>query len=491
MKEGKGMTYVYPNWLSKQMMTGVKGFNIDAYLIALEGWRRGLTLKWYFDPEVVTDLKIIGSQPLGKTFSLQSDDKKHFFYRSRGEKVMNEAVSLTTSKEETKKYLHQSNVNTPESKGFTEEDNDEAILKYGMDLGFPLVIKPICGSLGKGVVTNIQNETELKDSIRYVRSELSYPDVLVERFVDGVDYRIYVAGDKVLAATKRLPAFVVGDGESSIEKLVEEKNNQRKENPYLSKKTIAFDQDLFQSIKKQGHILQGIPELNELVYLKGQSNIAAGGEPIDVTDEISPEVKNIAIQAVKAIPGLEHAGVDVIVSNNHPTVIEINATADIGMHVFPLHGESRNVPEGIIDYYFPETKGMAQDRTQIFFDYKKIRELFVSKIVQEAVIPDAPKGKLYAKRYVISGKVQKVGYRNWVRRQALKHHLNGYTRNLKNGKVVVVVGSEDKEAVDNFKEVCYKGPARAKVEDVQEYLWENQVCIGFEVRRKNKVAKNK
>src|SRR5699024_11373400 len=109
--------------------------------------------------------------------------------------------------------------------------------------------------------------------------------VLVERFVDGVDYRIYVAGDKVLAARKRLPAFVVGDGESSIEKLVEEKNNQRKENPYLSKKTIAFDQDLFQSIKKQGHILQGIPELNELVYLKGQSNIAAGGEPIDVTDE--------------------------------------------------------------------------------------------------------------------------------------------------------------------------------------------------------------
>src|SRR5699024_11193611 len=159
-------------------------------------------------------------------------------------------------------------------------------------------------------------------------------------------------------------------------------------------------------------------------------------------DEITPEIREIATRAVKAIPGLSHAGVNIIVQNNTPTVIKLNATADLAMHIFPLHGDPRNVPEGIIDYYFPETIGMAKDRTQIYFDYKKIRELFVSKIVKEAVVPEAPNGVLYAKRYVLSGKVQKVGYRNWVRRQALKHHLNGYTRNLKNGKVVVVVGSE-------------------------------------------------
>src|SRR5699024_7159381 len=271
---------------------------------------------------------------------------------------------------------------------FTEEDSDKAIVEYSLKIGFPLVIKPTFESRGKGVVTNIQNETELNDSIEYVRTKLNYSNIIVERFVEGVDYRIYVAGEKVLAATKRLPAFVVGDGQSSIETLIEEKNKERKANPYLARKTIEFNQELFKYVTQQGYILQGIPEQNEVVYLKGQDNTAADGEPTDVTDEITPEIREIATRAVKAIPGLSHAGVNIIVQNNTPTVIKLNATADLAMHIFPLHGDPRNVPEGIIDYYFPETIGMAKDRTQIYFDYKKIRELFVSKIVKEAVVPE-------------------------------------------------------------------------------------------------------
>src|SRR5690625_7692823 len=84
------MTDNYPDWLSNQMIKGVRGFNIDAYLVALEGWRRGLELTWYYDAKDVTDLKIIGFNPLGKTFSLSSKDKTHFFYRSRGDQVTNE-----------------------------------------------------------------------------------------------------------------------------------------------------------------------------------------------------------------------------------------------------------------------------------------------------------------------------------------------------------------------------------------------------------------
>src|SRR5699024_4492030 len=83
----------FPSWLTKPMLTGVKGFNLDAYVMALEGWRRGLTLKWYYNASDVTDLKMIGFNPLAKTFSLSQKETIHYFYRSRGDKVTNEARS--------------------------------------------------------------------------------------------------------------------------------------------------------------------------------------------------------------------------------------------------------------------------------------------------------------------------------------------------------------------------------------------------------------
>src|SRR5699024_3283117 len=94
----------------------------------------------------------------------------------------------------------------------------------------------------------------------------------------------------------------------------------------------------------------------ETVYLKGESNISAGGDSIDVTDSIRPEVREVAVAAVKAIPDLHHAGVDMIVNEQEAVVIEINSTGSTALHTFPLYGESQNVAEKIIDYYFTETK---------------------------------------------------------------------------------------------------------------------------------------
>src|SRR5690625_1797509 len=156
------------------------------------------------------------------------------------------------------------------------------------------------------------------------------------------------------------------------------------------------------------------------------------------------------------------------------------------LHILPLSGSPRNIPAAIIDYYFPETIGMAEDRTKIYFDYRKINNLLRPRLVQEVKLPNAPEGKLYAKRYVVSGKVQKVGYRNWIRGQALKQNFNGYTRNLNNGKVVVVVAHENQGSVAAFKEICHEGSARAEVEEVQEYNWDSQIKLGFEIRKRNR-----
>ncbi|WP_163969616.1 acylphosphatase [Oceanobacillus halotolerans] len=475
----------YPDWLSKQIIAGARGFNLDTYLVALEGWRRGLSLEWYYEPSDVTDLKIIGFQPLGKTFSLRSDEKTHFFYRSRGDKVANQAVDIASSKEDTKAYLSKAGVPVPQGIRFYQQERDEAILNEALSLGFPLVVKPTYGSLGKGVITNIRTKEKLLESITYVRDELGFTDLIIERFVQGDDVRVYVVGDSVLGAVKRVPANVVGDGIHSIEDLIKEKNKAKKTNPHLSTRLIKTNDQLTKYLQDQQLSLQDVPAKDEVIYLNGKSNISAGGDSIDVTDELPATIKEIAVQAVQAIPDLKHAGLDLIMDDDQATVIEINATAGIALHIFPLYGKRRNIPAGIIDYYFPETKGLADQRKQIYFDYKTILRLLRSHVAQQLEVPNAPAGKLHARRYVITGKVQGVGFRKWIRKQAIKQGLHGYTRNLKNGKVVVVVAGIDEQIVDGFQEICQKGPKRAEVSEVKAYPWEKQIRIGFEIRDDN------
>lgn len=480
----------FPAWLTKQMVSGIRGFNLDSYLVALEGWRRGLALKWYGDPSVVTDLKIIGFSPLGKTFSLSDDNMTHFFYRSRGDKVTNEAVDIGADKHLTKEHLIKANVPAPKGKNYSQDTSVDEIVQDALTIDFPLVVKPTFGSLGKGVTTDIKNKSELKAAIQHVR-DLDYGNVVIERFVQGDDYRIYVVDNQVVGAIKRVPANVVGDGQHTIEQLIKQKNETRKENPYLKTKLIEADSELISYIERSGYNLKSVPDIDKIVYLRGAANISAGGDPIEATDVLSDEVKQVVINAIKSIPGLKHAGVDMLVNSNKSVVLEVNTTADISMHIFPLKGKARNVSKAIIDHYFPETRGLAQDRTKIFFDYKIINDLLKKMLVQEYQVTDAPPGKLYAKRYVISGKVQKVGFRNWIRKEARKRDLHGYTRNLRNGKVVVVVGSHDKDKVNNFKKICKKGSPRALVDDVAEYVWNNQVEIGFLIKMMKRSNKKK
>jgi D-alanine-D-alanine ligase-like ATP-grasp enzyme/acylphosphatase len=477
----------YPYWLSKQMLSGVRRFDIDSFLVALEGWRRGLSLKFYYDPSTVTDLKIIGYNQIGKTFSLSSEEKTHYFYRTRGDKVSNEATDIGTDKARAKDYLLKANVPTPEGFTFNKAMEIDVVIKKALELGFPLVIKPTLGSLGKGVVTDIRTEEYLRESIAYCFSEFDYEDFIIERHVEGEDVRVYVIEDEVVGAIKRTPANVTGDGKHSIDELIDQKNEKRKLNLQTSTRLIKKDKSLTKFLNNQSLTLEYIPEKGKTIFLKGQSNISSGGDSVDATNKISTVIKKTAVQAVKEIPGLNHAGVDLIVNDDGAFIIEINSTAGISLHVFPVYGKYRNIAENIIDFYFPETKGKAVNSTKIYFDYKNILELLRSNSVKQLEIGDAPVGELYAKRYVVSGeKVQKVGYRKWIRKQAIAKGLHGYTRNLNNGKVVVVVAGVEKNIVDEFKKTCYEGPVRAKVSDIQEYLWDKQIRVGFEIRKQMK-----
>src|SRR5699024_1816341 len=235
---GSLMDGINNNWLphlSPEVISETEGNYLDAYEVALEGWRRGLTLRWHVkDSEKFKEMKTRFVDNPGQLISLHSETKDHYFFRTRGDKVTNEAVEQGMNKEVTKTILKKANVSVPEGKEFSREDRVETIIEYASKLGYPIVIKPTDGSFGRGVMSNITSEGGLLYSLDYLRNEMEEEQIIVEKHIPGNDYRLYVVGDEVVGAIHRIPPNVIGDGINSIEALIDIKNGERKLNPRLA-----------------------------------------------------------------------------------------------------------------------------------------------------------------------------------------------------------------------------------------------------------------
>jgi len=456
------------NNLTTEVTQDIQGVKLCAYLVALEGWRRGLELKFYKDETKVCKLHRLNSSTHGKFFSLSSEAKTHYFFRSRGDEVSNKSVRICQNKEETKKMLQKSSVPIPLGEEF-DINQEEKVINYAESIGYPVVLKPLSGSMGRGVYMGINNKNELLDAMHDARSTLHYKKYLLEKYYPGKEYRVYVVGDKVIGATNRIPANIKGNGKDTVEILIEKKNKQRKNNPYLAPKPIKVDFEVRNCLKKQGYQMDSIPEKGETVFLREKSNLSSGGDPIEATEELTEEVQEIAVNALKALPSIPHAGVDIIVDpedNKKGVVLEINATAEISFHTFPLIGEAKDVPGAIVDYYFPETIG--KEKTNLYFDYNSLLEPLQTWAAEEILVSKPPIGKLYGKKYTVAGKVRKVGYMHWIKRQALRRNLLGFVNRAGKNRVDVLVISKDKEKVDQFIEQCKKGSKRSRVDQVEE-----------------------
>lgn len=411
--------------LPNHIVTAARKTKLCAFSVALEGWRRGLTLKWYTkDSEHFQNMTVFGVNPPGRLFSLSSKKRTHYFFRTRGDKVTNEAVEIGSDKELTKIWLDKAGIPVPKGKGFAEGASEEEILDYSIGIGFPLVLKPTNGSLGNGVITNIKNENELKKSLKYVRNILGYGEVIIERYVAGKEYRVYVIEDKTIAAYNRVPANIIGDGVHTVEELITLKNEQRKKNPRLFSCLIEIDIEILEEIEKEGYSLESIPKKGDIIYLRKKTNVSSGGDPIDVTDELPNSIKEIAIKAINAIPGLYHGGVDIIVNEHLPpeegaVVIELNPTAQIGGILYPIQGKARDIPAAIIDYYFPETKDFATKKSRVYFDLNAALEPLQNRSAIEVELPKAPIGTLYAKKFIVQGNVTRYKYHRWLKSNAV------------------------------------------------------------------------
>lgn len=457
--------------LENSIPDSVGGYTSSLYAIALEGWRRGLNLKF-----IKTNRRKSNT-----VFELSDGHKTHRFVASRGDLVSREALHICKDKAEAKKYLLKARIPTPDGKDFAGNITDEIIIEYVKEKGFPLVIKPLDGTGGRGVIAGIENLKEFKEALKYVRYDLGYKHIIVEDHFEGEDYRVYVVDEEVVAATKRIPANITGDGTSTIKELIKQKNQQRRNTILFRSSLINIDRELKNMLNRKNYTLSSIPSQGERVFLKSKNNISSGGDPVDITEELTEEIKQIAVKGLKAIPGLPHGGLDLMVNKeeNKAVIIEINSQASIRLNLFPLEGQARDVPSKIIDYYFPNT--ISNHEIPLYFDFGPIWSDFRNGLAQEFKVPNVPQGELVLTRFIVSGKIQRVGYASWVRRQARELNVHGYAKHLRNNTVVIVVCGT-KENINKFRTlITQKSIKKFGISRVIEKERSTPVAIGFEI----------
>lgn len=272
------------------------------------------------------------------------------------------AVENSCDKQATKDILESCGVPVP--KGEVVSTKKE-IFEAAERLGFPLVIKPLNGRQGQGVMTNIKNTDELFNVVNCL--DKHYKDYIIERYYEGNDYRLLVVDSQLIAASLRLPPFVIGNGKDSIELLIEEENKNplRGECHEKPMTKIPLSHTVSCYLEKQDLTLKSVPKEGQIVQVVGNANLSTGGQAIDVTDQIHPTLKEVAITAAKAM-GLDVAGVDMICRNIsepfHPdkvAIVEVNAAPGIRMHHYPSEGEARDVGGAIVDYLFKSREEAA------------------------------------------------------------------------------------------------------------------------------------
>jgi cyanophycin synthetase len=268
----------------------------------------------------------------------------------------NIAVDIACNKEETKLLLEAAEIPVPKGTVVrTEEGLLEAIEKFG----YPLVIKPIDGNHGKGNTTNI---TSWDQALRAFEAAREFSrNVIVERYISGVDFRCLVINYKFICAALRTPASVIGDGNHSIQWLVDETNKDPRRG-YGHEKVltqITIDQFTQKMLDEKGYTMETGPPKGELVLLKPTANLSTGGTSTDVTDEVHPA--NIFMcERIAKIIGLDICGIDIMapdlrtpVSENGGAILEVNAAPGFRMHIEPAEGIARNVAEPVVDMLFP------------------------------------------------------------------------------------------------------------------------------------------
>ncbi len=271
-------------------------------------------------------------------------------------RTSNIAVELAGDKEETNSILRDLGLPVPQQ--LLVRNKREAV-RAAKRIGFPVVLKPLAGNHGRGVAINLCTDEDVENG--FEKASEHGRTIIVESYIEGFDHRLLVVDGQLVAAAKRVPGHVVGDGKQTIEQLVNKVNEDPRRGVGHEKvlTRLEFDDQAQRLLAKLGYDRDTVPKKGEQVYLRSTANLSTGGTAIDVTDVIHPDNRDMAIRAIKAI-GLDIGGVDFLTKDITESyrdagggICEVNAGPGFRMHVAPSEGTPRDVAGPVIDMLFP------------------------------------------------------------------------------------------------------------------------------------------
>jgi len=316
---------------------------LESLLMEAAAWARGCLVERLDDATLIVEH---GEEPLP-------------FYGMRGPSGSVGTKHLCDDKRETRRLLKRAGLATPTSRAFARRRRREA-WEFAAERGGRVVVKPHALVGGSGVTLGVRDEEAFErawDEALTWRRRRHAPRVIVEEQCEGEDFRVFVVGDRVVSVTQRRRASVHGDGQRTVSELIAHKNQARAANPGLRNYPIPTDPALLDQLATSGYHLHDIPPAGHHLTLRSVSNLSAGGDSIDVTDQTHPAVNALAVRAVRAIPGLAYAGVDLITpSVTQPpddvgyVISEIEFSPGPMSH-FPAEGTPRDMAGAVLDHY--------------------------------------------------------------------------------------------------------------------------------------------
>lgn len=269
----------------------------------------------------------------------------------------NIAIETSCDKEKTKELLSQAYIPVP--KGLLVYDTEE-LKKALSEVTFPVVIKPVDGNHGRGVTTNIKNIEQALSAFQLAKTISE--EVIIEEFILGYDFRFLVVNYKLVAVAKRVPAMITGNGNSTIQELIDITNQHPDRGDdhenVLSK--IIVDDTTRTILANENLTLDSVLADGQRIFLKHTANISTGGIAHDVTEFVHPYNIFLAERAARLL-NLDICGIDFVARNiDTPitkevgAIVEVNASPGLRMHLKPSKGIARNVAEPIIEMLFPE-----------------------------------------------------------------------------------------------------------------------------------------
>lgn len=319
-------------------------YELSTHLLSLEVLRRGGVPRWIHRSLFTTVL----------------DDRYLGFWCTRTNATAALAASVVGRKNLTRALLADAGLIVPPGSDFAPTAREQA-RKFADDLGDSIVVKPSNGTKGRGVSVGVDSGAGF-DRAWAEATRVGAERLVVEAVVPGIDVRLLVVGTEWVAAIRRIPANVTGDGHSTIRELIANKNAARARLPHLRTHPITIDDHRRALLDARGLELDSVLPLDGQLLLDGKANTSAGGEAVDVTDELDPSYLEIARRAVASIPSLAIAGVDLIIAEPHlpatadnHAILELNSMPRLVSHHFPAAGQPRDAARAVVDLVLEET----------------------------------------------------------------------------------------------------------------------------------------